>query len=395
MTDGSAINATTGTRPLLRVGMLGYGFMARVHSHAFLTIPHIFWPDGPRIRLHAIAGRTASAVQDAAARFSYARYYDSWERLVSDPEVDVFDNCGPHSMHIEPTVAAIEAGKHVLCEKPLGLTAEGAAAVLAASRAADVTVMVGFNYRFLPAVRLAYELIRAGRLGEIRQCRFHYLQQGHADLRRPLAKAIVPGEETAGAMASLGSHIIDLARWLVGEITAVSATLPRIAAERIGVDGTRQSIAWDDAVAALVEFDNGASGVLEASRVATGNRNALQFELHGSAGKLGFDLERPNELQVFFADDEATLRGTRTVSVTDPQHPYAGIWWPTGHVLGWEHAHMNEIAHFAQVAARGGSVAPLGATAEDGYRAALVADAITMSHSERRWQELPPREEEQ
>jgi predicted dehydrogenase len=291
--------------------------------------------------------------------------------------------------------AAIEAGKHVLCEKPLGLTAEGAAAVLAASRAADVTVMVGFNYRFLPAVRLAYELIRAGRLGEIRQCRFHYLQQGHADLRRPLAKAIVPGEETAGAMASLGSHIIDLARWLVGEITAVSATLPRIAAERIGVDGTRQSIAWDDAVAALVEFDNGASGVLEASRVATGNRNALQFELHGSAGKLGFDLERPNELQVFFADDEATLRGTRTVSVTDPQHPYAGIWWPTGHVLGWEHAHMNEIAHFAQVAARGGSVAPLGATAEDGYRAALVADAITMSHSERRWQELPPREEEQ
>ena len=382
-------------RPLLRVGVLGYGFMARVHSHAFATIPYIFWPDSPRIQLQAIAGRTEAAVREMATRFEYPRYYTSWEQLVADPEVDVFDNCGPHSLHIEPTVAAIEAGKHVVCEKPLGLTAEGAAAVLAASRAADVTVLVGFNYRFLPAVRLAYELIRSGRLGEIRQCRFHYLQQGHADLRRPLAKAIVPGEETAGAMASLGSHIIDLARWLVGEISSVSATLPRIAGERIGIDGAPVPIAWDDAVAALVEFDTGATGVLEASRVATGNRNALQFEIHGSAGKLSFDLERPNELGVFLADDEATLRGMRTVSVTDPGHPYAGTWWPTGHVLGWEHAHLNELAHFAQAAVRGASVAPLGATAEDGYRAALVADAITRSHAERRWQDLPPREKEQ
>ncbi len=361
----------------VNVGLLGYNFMAKAHSNAYKTIPYIFWSDAIRPRLHAIAGRTEERVADAARRYGFDGYYLSWEELVADESIALFDNCSAHYMHVEPTIAALKAGKHVLCEKPLALNAADAYRMLQAARESGRKHMTGFNYRFLPAIRLARDLIQRGLLGDLYHIRMSYLQQSIHDPSTPMRKPVHPDAAKAGSQAVLGCHAVDLTRFLIGELVTVSALTPRFVPERPGPDGRPIRIESDDATVSLVEFANGAVGTVEASRVATGRRNSLRFEINGSRGSVGFDLERLNELQVYLADAPiADVVGTQDVLVTDANHPYANVWWPAGHVLGWEHAHINEIQHLLRAIVDDTDIAPYGATFEDGYRAAVIAGAV-------------------
>ena len=352
------------------VGMLGYGFMGRAHAHAYRTLSYMTWPPPLLPRLVALAGRDAAAVRDAAQRFGFDEPVGDWRALVADARVQLFDNCGPNGVHAEPTIAAARAGKHVICEKPLGRDAGEAYATWQAVEATGVKHMCAFNYRFVPAVRLARELLEAGELGELRHFRGSYLQDWNAAAEAPKVWRLDRALAGSGALGDLGAHVIDLARYLVGEIEAVSGCTRTFVRERDG-----GAVDVDDAVAAAVEFANGAAGTIEASRMALGRKNALSFEINGSRGSLAFELERLNELRVHRAGEP----GFRTVLVTDPEHPFMRQWWPPGHVLGWEHTFVHELGHLLTAIRDDGDVAPYGATLADGYRAAEVCDAIVRS----------------
>ena len=372
----------TGDLPVLNVGLLGYNFMAKAHTNAYKTIPYMFWPPAARPHLHAICGRTDARVAEAARRYGYAGYYTSWEAMVDDADVQLFDNCSAHHMHVEPSIAALRAGKHVVCEKPMALTAADARRMRDAARAAGTKHMCGFNYRFVPAIRLARDLIERGLLGDIYHFRTQYLQQSIHDPDRPMRRALDPASRTAGSQAILGCHAVDIARFLIGEPATISGLAPRFVPERRGPDNTPVRIEWDDASISLVEFENGAVGTIEASRVATGRANSLKWEINGSRGSLAFDLERLNELQVYLVDAPvAEVTGFQDVMVTQGNHPFASVWWPHGHIIGWEHAHINELNHFIEAIVLDRDVAPYGATFEDGYRAAVIAEVIAESAS--------------
>lgn len=356
----------------LGVGLLGYAFMGKAHSNALKTLPYMVYPPPALPRLAAIAGRTEAAVREAAHRYGYTAAYTDWRDLVADPAVQLVDNSGPNHLHAEPCIAAAEAGKHVLCEKPLGRTGAEAKSMLEAVTRAGVVHMAGFNYRFVPAIRHAYDLIQAGRIGTIYHFRARYLQDWLSDPGSPHSWRLSQATAGSGALGDLGSHVVDLARFLIGEPAAVSASVRTFTTERPG--GT---VDVDDAFVATVDFANGALGTLEASRVATGHKNGLVLEINGSNGSLRFNLERLNELEVGTAD------GYTDVLVTGPAHPYMRSWWPAGHIIGWEHTFVHEFAHLLEAIASGTSVAPYGATFEDGYRAAVVCDAIAAAARER------------
>ena len=275
------------------VGMLGYAFMGKAHSNAFKKIAYITWPPPLEPRLVGIAGRNEEAVGEAARRYGYEYATADWRELVADDRIGLFDNGGPNALHAEPTIAAAEAGKHVICEKPLGRDADEAYEIWRRVAATGVKHLCGFNYRFVPAVRLARELIDAGELGEIRHFRGRYLQDWGDDPTLDTWR-FDPDEAGSGALGDLGTHVIDLARFLNGEIATVSGLVKTFLPGR----------QVDDAIEAAVEFENGAVGTIESTRLALGRRNALQWEINGSKGSLAFDMERLNELQVFRADGD-------------------------------------------------------------------------------------------
>ena len=349
------------------VGMLGYAFMGKAHSSAFLNVRHVAWPPPLRPRLVAIAGRDEAAVAEAAERYGYERWTTDWRDIVSDASIGLFDNGGPNAVHAEPTIAAAEAGKHVLCEKPLGRTAEEAFEIWSRVAVTGVKHLCGFNYRFVPAVRLARELIDAGELGEIRHFRARYLQDWAEDPGLATWR-FSPEDAGSGAIGDLATHVIDLSRFLVGEIDSLSAVVKTF------IPGRKV----DDAIESVVEFESGAVGTIEATRLALGRRNSFQWEINGSTGSLSFDMERMNELQVFRADGDRA-RGAKTVLVTEADHPFIRYWWPPGHIVGWGDTFTHEIVHLLEAIAEDRDVAPLGATFEDGYRASEVCDAILRS----------------
>jgi predicted dehydrogenase len=350
--------------------MLGYAFMGKAHAHAYRTISYMTWPPPLRPRLVAVAGRNEGAVGEAARRYGFERATTDWREVVDDPGVRLFDNSGPNALHAEPTIAAAENGKHVICEKPLGRTADESYEIWARVAATGVKHMCGFNYRFVPAVRLARQLLEQGAVGEIYHFRGSYLQDWLLDQQVERAWRLSRAEAGSGALGDIGSHVIDLARFLVGEIGAVSGRLRTFIEDR---PGGRVDV--DDSFEAVVDFENGASGSISASRLANGRKNALRWEINGSEGSIAFDLERLNELQVADRGD-----GFRTVLVTEATHPFWEHWWPPGHVLGWEHTFVHELHHFLDAIAGDGEVAPYGATLEDGYRAAEICDAIARTH---------------
>lgn len=369
-----------GTRTI-GVGVLGYGMMGRAHSMAFRRLPQAFWPPPLTPRLVAIAGRSAEKSSDAAARFGFATRYERWEDLVADGRVELFDNTGPNHLHAEPCIAAARAGKHVLCEKPLACNAVEALRMLEAVRAAGVIHVCGFNYRFLPAIRLAKQVIEEGRLGRILQFRTRYLQSSLADPAFPFRWRLDRDLAGFGVLGDLGSHIVDLARFLVGEPVNVTGWMATFFDRRpLEGDPTRfQRVRTDDAFQALVEFAGGATGVLEASKVCLGSQNRLELEVNGSEGSLRYSLEKMNELQIYLrADEKSSLAGFRQVDVTNTGHPFADRWWPRL-PLGWDQTFVHELAHMLEAIAGNGAIAPYGATFEDGYRAAVICDAIAAS----------------
>jgi predicted dehydrogenase len=351
----------------IAVGMLGYAFMGKAHSNAFRKIAYMTWPPPLMPRLALIAGRNEEAVREAAERYGYEHWTTDWHDLVADPSIGLFDNGGPNSVHAEPTILAAQAGKHVVCEKPLGRDAEESHRIWQEVAATGVRHMCAFNYRFVPAVRLARELIDAGELGDIRHFRGRYLQDWGDDPSLDTWR-FHPDEAGSGALGDLGAHVVDLSRYLVGEIATVSALVKTFLPGR----------KVDDAIEAAVEFDNGAVGTIESTRLALGRRNAFQWEINGTKGSLYFDMERLNELQVFKADSDRA-RGFKTVLVTEANHPFWEHWWPPGHIIGWGDTFVNELHHFLEAIAGKHEVGPHGATFEDGYRAAEVCDAIVRS----------------
>lgn len=378
VTMGQARQA--GQVPEIGVGMLGYAFMGKAHTNAYKKLPYIIYPPPAIPRLVAICGRNEEAVREAARRYGYERYYTDWREMLADGQIQLFDNGGPNNLHAQPCIEAARAGKHVLCEKPLARSAGEAQAMWDAVREAGVKHMVAFNYRFVPAIRLARDLIHNGDLGEIYHFRAVYLQEWIADPQFPYVWRLDQEVAGSGALGDLGAHIIDLARFLVGEIRAVSAATRTFVPERPTPDGRgRARVGVDDAFAAVVEFQNGALGTLEASRFCPGRKNYEVLEINGSKGSLRFNLERLNELEVFWRTDPPSTQGFHQVLVTESHHPYWQYWWPHGHIIGWEHTFVHEIAHFLQAIVNNEDVAPYGATFEDGYRAAVVCDAILES----------------
>lgn len=367
--------------PELGIGMLGYAFMGKAHSNALKKLPYMMYPPVAIPKLVAIAGRNEEAVTAAAQRYGYAKAYTDWRAMVDDPEVQVFDNGGPNDAHAEPTIAAAQAGKHVFCEKPLARTAEEAKTMLDAVEKAGVKHMVAFNYRFVPAIVQAKRLIESGALGRIFHYRAVYLQEWIIDPNFPKIWRLDKSLAGSGSLGDLGSHIIDLARFLVGEPKKVMAMTKTFVEDRPLPDGSgRGKVDVDDAITSLLEFENGALGTIEATRFAHGNKNGQRWEINGEKGSIRFDLERMNELQVFWADEAPReTRGFHNVLVSESYHPFWENWWPQGHIIGWEHSFVHEFHHFFDAIVNNKPVAPWGADFVDGYRNAVICDAIAQS----------------
>ncbi len=381
-----AAGAADAEAPEIGVGMLGYAFMGKAHSNAMKKLPYMIYPPPAVPKLVAICGRNEAATRAAAVRFGYERYYTDWRQMLADDRVQLFDNGGPNDAHAEPSIAAAQAGKHVLCEKPLGRNAEESKAMWDAVQKAGVKHMVAFNYRFVPAIRQIRKLIESGALGRIYHFRASYLQEWimpHYNM--PMIWRLQKDVSGSGALGDLGAHIIDLGRYLVGDVKSVSAMTKTFIPERPWGDGTMGKVDVDDAFAAVVEFENGALGTLEATRFAAGRKNANTLEINGEKGSLRFNLERMNEIDAFWIDDEPKeTRGFHNVLVSEPYHPWWEYWWPQGHMIGWEHTFVHEIAHLLDCIVNDKPVAPIGADFEDGYRAAVICDAILESAQTKR-----------
>jgi len=374
--------AATADIPEVGIGMLGYAFMGKAHSNAFRTIPYMIYPPPAIPRMVSVSGRNETAVAEAARRFGYEKHTTDWREQVNDPDVQLFDNGGPNDAHAEPCIAAAEAGKHVFCEKPLGRTAEESKAMLDAVNKAGVKHMVAFNYRFVPAIRQAKQLIESGALGQIYHYRAVYLQEWiMPHYGTPMIWRLDKSAAGSGALGDLGAHIIDLGHYLIGDMKSVSAMTKTFIKERPYADGSGTgTVDVDDAFVAAVEFENGAVGTLEATRFAGGRKNHEVLEINGEKGSIRFNLERMNELDVFWVGDEPKeTQGFTNVLISEAYHPWWEHWWPQGHMIGWEHTFIHEVTHLLDCIVNDRDVAPYGATFEDGYKAAVVCDAILNS----------------
>lgn len=350
----------------LRIAIIGTGFMGRMHAHAWRTAPRFF--DLPREpRAVVLVGSDAGRAAAAAERFGIPESADDWRRVIERDDIDAVDICTPGDTHAEIALAALAAGRHVLCEKPLANdTADADRMAEAATEAAGrgVVAMCGFSYRRTPALAYARQLVADGRIGTIRHVRAQYLQDWLTDPEAPFTWRLDRSRAGSGALGDIGAHSIDAAQWLAGSaITAVSAmtrtfvTERPVLDERVGLGGragagaARERVTVDDAAAFTASFDDGALGVFEATRMATGHRNANRIELSGDRGAVAFDFSRLNELQFADATLPAGEQGFRRIDVTEPEHPYAGAWWPAGHGLGYEHLFTHQSVDFVRAVA--------------------------------------------
>jgi predicted dehydrogenase len=380
----------------LDIGVLGYRFMGKAHANAFARLP-MFFEDAPEVNREVVVGRDEDALADAADRLGFARTATDWRDVIDD--VDVFYNLGPNHVHAEPSIAALESGTAVFCEKPLAPTLDVAKRMGEAAADAGVPAGIAFNYRFIPAIQYAKNLIDAGELGEIHHFRGRYLQDWLVDPEAPWSWRNDAEMAGSGALGDLGAHTIDLARFLVGDVAAVSGHLRTFVDERptegsetpaesrdneggeaAESDETRP-VTVDDAYSAQVAFENGVMGTLEASRFANGHKNDHTIEIEGAEGSLRFSLERLNELELL----REGSRGYETILVTDPEDPYVDHWWPPGHVIGWEHTFVHENYEFLSAVAEGGAYEPGFA---DGVAVQRVLDAIERSDERREWVDL-------
>ncbi|MEV5397056.1 Gfo/Idh/MocA family oxidoreductase [Streptomyces cellulosae] len=381
--------AETG-KPPLRIGMVGYAFMGAAHSQGWRTVGRVFeLPLRPEMAV--ICGRDADAVRAAAGRHGWAEAEIDWRALVERDDIDLVDICTPGDSHAEIALAALAAGKHVLCEKPLANTvAEAEAMARAAQEARDrgQAAMVGFNYRRVPATALARRMVKEGRIGTLRHVRVAYLQDWLVDPQFPLTWRLRREQAGSGSLGDLGAHIVDLAQYLAGEpLAGVSALTETFVRERplptapssglaaVSAAGTGP-VTVDDAAVFTGRFTSGALASFEATRYATGRKNALRIELNGERGSLAFDLERLNELEYHDGTGDATHGGFRRILVTEPDHPYLDAWWPPGHGLGYEHTFAHQARDLVHAIAEGRSPEPSFA---DGLQVQRVLAAVEES----------------
>lgn len=347
-------------KPTLRVGMVGYAFMGAAHSHAWRTA-HRFFDLPLTPELTAIAGRNRSAVAQAAEQMGWASIETDWRTLIERDDIDLIDICTPGNTHAEIAIAALKAGKHVLCEKPLANSvaeAEEMTAVAAEAARKGVFAMCGYSYRRTPALALMKRMIEEGKVGTIRHVRAQYLQDWLSDENAPLTWRMDKTKSGSGALGDIGAHSIDAAQFVTGQhISGVSAIMETFTTERpvggdfVGLGGTGTvdentplgPVTVDDAAIFTARFDGGPIGVFEATRAALGRKNAMRLEVNGSLGSLAFDFENMNFLEYYDQRDEAGSRGFHRIMVTEPEHPYVGNWWPTGHGLGYEHGFTHQV----------------------------------------------------
>ncbi|WP_416393605.1 MULTISPECIES: Gfo/Idh/MocA family protein [unclassified Curtobacterium] len=377
----------------LRVAMVGHGFMGAAHSQGWRTAPR-FFDLGVEPEMAVIVGRDPDRTEAARQQYGWQAASTDWRAVVTDPDIDVVDVCSPGSSHVEVAIAALEAGKHVLCEKPLANSvaeAEAMTAAAAAARAGGVRAMVGFSYRRVPAIAFAKRLVEDGRLGTVRQVRALYLQDWLADEDGPMTWRLDRALAGSGSLGDIGAHAIDLAEHVTGaRLSTVSGTLETFVTERplmaegVGLSGTasteRGQVTVDDAAFFLGRLAGGAAdgaiGSFEATRYATGRKNGLTLEISGSAGAIQFDLESMNELRFYDATAPAGEQGFQRIMVTEPEHPYMAAWWPTGHLIGYEHTFSHEVKDFVEAIVAGTDPSP---SFEDGLHVQRVLDAVERS----------------
>jgi len=377
------------------VGLVGYKFMGRAHSNAYRQVARFFDVD-PKPVMRAICGRDEAAVSAAAESLGWESVETDYHKLVNRSDIGLVDVSTPGYLHKDVVIAALAAGKHVLCEKPLANSLDEAAEMLSAAKSAGTIAMVNFNYRRVPAVQFARKLIDEGTLGEIQHFRAVYLQDWLVDPSVPLAWRLKKELAGSGALGDIGAHILDLSQFLIGPVTDVVGTLKTYIKERpVEVTTSGGSgLSWesgeetgevtvDDGTTFLARFENGASGSFEATRMALGRRNYNSFEINGSKGSIAFNLERLNELEVYLGDDEAGLQGFRTINVTEAVHPYTGSWWPAGHIIGWEHTHIHVMKDLLDGIRSGVNPAP---SFDDGFRCQAVLDAVERSAASGTWE---------
>lgn len=377
----------------LNIGMIGYNFMGKAHSNAWRQAPRFF--DLPaQVNLHTICGRTPKSVEAAREQLGWQHASTDWEAVVSNPEIDVIDICTPNDSHHEIALAAAKHGKAILCEKPLAMGVEQCEEMVAAVKKAKVVNMVCHNYRRIPAIALAKKMIERGDLGDrIYHYRARYAQDWIADPNFPLVWRLQAKIAGSGTHGDIDAHIIDLGRYLVGEIKEVCGLMETFIKERpileeakagLGAKAGKKlgKVTVDDTVSWIGRFKNGAVANLEATRFAYGRKNHITLEVNGSKGSLAFNFEDMNRLQYFNSEDPDDKRGFRDIIVTEGVHPYAGAWWPPGHIIGYEHTFVNSFADFVKAVVEGKSVQP---TFEDGMKNEKVLAAIEQSAKSRSW----------
>ncbi|WP_019816223.1 Gfo/Idh/MocA family protein [Saccharomonospora saliphila] len=355
--------------------MVGHSFMGAVHSQAWRSVSRFF--DLPRApRMVALGGRDAQRTAQAAERMGWESVETDWRALLRRDDVDLVDICTPGDTHAEIAVAALEAGKHVLCEKPLANTVAEAERMVSAAEAAErrgVFSMVAFNYRRVPALALARRMVAEGRIGDVRHVRAMYLQDWLSDAESPMSWRLRKEQAGSGALGDIGAHIVDAAQFVTGQhVTGVSALTETFVRKRPGEQGP-EDVTVDDCAVFTARFSSGAVGSFEATRYALGRKNAMRLEVNGSRGSIAFDFESMNELWFYDGDEDPDTAGFRRVVVTEPTHPYLGAWWPPGHLLGYEHTFTHELADLVTAIGEGRPPEPSFA---DGLRVQRVLRAV-------------------
>ncbi|MCJ7839521.1 Gfo/Idh/MocA family oxidoreductase [Lederbergia sp. NSJ-179] len=376
----------------IRIGMIGYKFMGKAHSHAYRDVAFYFDPKVEPV-LQAICGRNEEKVKEAANKFGWNSYETDWRTLIKRDDIDLIDIVTPNYNHAEIAIAAAEAGKHVFCEKPLAMDLEQSKRMLEAVEKNKVLHMINHNYRFAPAIQFAKKLIEEGRLGKIYHIRATYLQDWIMDPQFPLVWRLNKDVSGSGSHGDLAAHSIDLARFLVGEFKEVTGIMETFIKQRPivedsdGLSGTASSdklgdVNVDDASVFIAKFENGAIGTFEATRFAGGNKNGNRFEINGEKGSIRWDVEHMNNLEVYFHDDEPGLQGFRTITCTEEIHPFAGAYWPAGHIIGYEHTFINLVEELLSGIGQGYSPSP---NFYDGVKNQAVLEAVEQSSRTKQW----------
>ena len=381
----------------LNVALIGYSFMGKAHSHAYRDVSMFFPNTGTEPVMKVICGRNKQAVRQAADEFGWQEHDTSWRRVVSREDIDVVDICTPGNEHARMAIAALNAGKHVICEKPLANNLKEAREMQKAAKRARRKTMVAFNYRRVPAIALARQLIQEGKVGQIYHWRAIYLQDWILDPDFPLVWRLQKPKAGSGPHGDLNAHLVDLAYYLLGEIDSVVGADTTFIKERplaesvdasLGAKGRGKKgrVTVDDAMLFLARFKNGAIGSFEGTRFAAGRRNHNRFEINGSKGSIAFNLEKMNELQYYSREDEPHVQGFREIIVNEGAHPYMSAWWPPGHIIGWEHTFIHEVKDFCEAIAKNRKASP---DFEEGTKVQAALEAVSQSARSKRWVKVP------